>query len=217
VRDTGTGIPEGIRERIFDPFFTTKSADKGTGLGLATVLGITKGHGGFIDLQTERNKGSVFLVYLPVAQGPVSAETDSNEEESLTDNSGNSPVSPSDKNLILLVDDEAPIRSIAPFLFKDSPYRVVTAANAGEALSRLAARTDELALLIIDLAMPDMDGVTLIRQIRLLHPELCIVAMSGNFSKSSMEDLRNLGIIHFMPKPFDRQTLFAKIFAALKA
>lgn len=209
VKDTGTGIPESIRENIFVPFFTTKGPDKGTGLGLSTVLGIAKGHGGFVDLHTARGQGTTFEVFLPNASIP---ETDT---LNLPEEQRGFLCKPSEMDLILFVDDEAPIRGIASMLFKDSPWRVYPAANASEAVALFGARKKEIALALVDIAMPQEDGRALIRRLLALDPTLPIIATSGNFSKPITDELRGLGVTDFLAKPFDRQALFAKIQSVL--
>jgi PAS domain S-box-containing protein len=170
VRDTGEGIPPTIINRIFDPFFTTKPAGQGTGLGLPSVLGIAKGHEGFVTVESEVGKGTTFTVYLPaaadlpVALAPASADA-------LPRGRG---------ELILLVDDEVAILEAVRALLEHHDYRVITAAEGEEALRQFIEHRDAVQLVITDLDMPVMGGPALIRSLRILESGLKVIVMSGS-------------------------------------
>ena len=157
VTDTGTGMPPEVRDRIFEPFFTTKEIGKGTGLGLSTVHAITKSHGGFLTVDSEMGHGTTFKVFLPADRelARIAAE--------------NAPVDvPRGRGeLVLVVDDEESIRSITQQTLEAFGYRVLTASDGAEAVAVFAQHTGETALVLIDMAMPVLDGPTAIHA--LLH------------------------------------------------
>jgi len=148
VTDTGIGIPSDILDRIFEPFFTTKELGKGTGLGLSTVLGIIKSHGGFINVYTEEGEGSQFKVYLPAQ------DTKELLEEAELE------LPPGNGELILVVDDEAAIRDITKTSLESHNYKAITASDGIEAIALYAEHRDEISLVLTDMVMPSMDGLT---------------------------------------------------------
>ena len=196
VRDTGTGIPPEILDRIFDPFFTTKGPEKGTGLGLSTVVGIVKGHGGFLRVYSEVGRGSTFEIYLPVTEEAPA------HVEAVT------AVAPlSHGELVLVVDDEAPIREMLGRLLKTLGFTVITAADGSEALIHFGEHRADLKLIITDVNMPTMDGVALARTVKRLAPTTPIIAMSGLQDENRLATLRELGVIHQLAKPFSLDSL----------
>ena len=169
IKDTGVGILPEILDKIFEPFFTTKQFGKGTGLGLPTVLGIAKGHGGFVGVDSAPNLGSCFKVYLPSkpdttvsvdAIGPVTAQRGQNE-------------------LILVVDDEKSILLVTQAILNSHGYDVIMADDGVEAVALYKQRHSEIQAVITDMAMPYMDGVEVIRTIRKINPQAKFVAVSG--------------------------------------
>lgn len=195
VSDTGMGIPSEILHRIFDPFFTTKEVGKGTGLGLSAVLGIVKSHGGFIDVQSETNKGSVFKVYLPAIESPTQ-ETDDNLE-----------LLTGQQELILVVDDEVAITEITKTTLETYNYRVLTASDGIEAIALYAEYKDEIAGVLMDIMMPTMDGTNIIPLLRRLNPNVYVVAMSGLNSTEVVAQVQKLGFQGFLSKPFTTKEL----------
>lgn len=197
VADTGTGIPLEIRKRIFDPFFTTKDIGQGTGLGLATVLGIIKSHGGFVQVTSEVGQGSQFQVYLPAAQ---ELTQESMPEEPLPTGNG---------ELILVVDDEAAVREITKYTLEDYNYRVLLASDGIEAIAIYAKHQDKIKVVVIDLVMPNLNGVTAIRTLQKMNPQVKIVAMSG--SVSQRESVLAAGAKRFLAKPYTAETLLRSL------
>jgi PAS domain S-box-containing protein len=207
VEDTGTGIPKEIRDKIFDPFFTTKPIGKGTGLGLSTTLAIVKSHGGFIHCQSEPGKGTIFKVYFPANNLPTVAEKLSVDDSKLP--RGNN-------ELVLVVDDEEPIRKLVQKMLERYGYRVVLAADGAEAVSIYRSRQKEIAVVITDIVMPIMDGTTTIAVLKKINPDVRIVTSSGLASEGGMARARNAGARCFIPKPYTAETMLNAVHETLK-
>lgn len=196
VRDTGVGIPPEVIDRIFDPFFTTKPTEKGTGLGLSTVMGIVNSYGGFIRVNSEPGRGTKFEVYLPAASAvPVEPE----------------PESPPGKlgsgEFVLIVDDEVTIRETLATLLNRLGFESIAAADGAEALIQLGQYNEEIKLVITDINMPVMDGVALARILRRMTPDLPIIAMTGLQDEERLAQLREIGGVHLLAKPFSMSSL----------
>jgi CheY-like chemotaxis protein len=205
VADSGHGIPKEIIDRIFEPFFTTKGAEKGTGLGLSTVTGIVKSHGGFVTVYSEPEKGSRFKVYLPAADEPHTEP-----QEALK-----GAVPRGRGELILIVDDETPVRETAQQVLEAHGYRVVTAANGAAALQMFVQHRDEVQLVLTDIMMPIMGGPNLIRSLRILEPKVRVIAMSGLDSTFDREERDTLGVQEIVTKPFEAQALLSIVHRAI--
>ena len=202
VTDTGTGMPREIQNKIFDPFFTTKEPGKGTGLGLSTTLTIVKSHNGFIHLHSAPDKGSTFEIYFPANATPVAAENEPKQESRL----------PRGHNeLVLIVDDEEPIRKIAQKTLERFGYRVLLAADGAEALSIYAPRQQEIDAVITDMVMPIMDGPATILALKAINAAVKIVTSSGMTSDGGMAKARNAGVRHFIPKPYTAETMLTTL------
>jgi PAS domain S-box-containing protein len=197
VTDQGVGIPPGIIERIFEPFFTTKDVGKGTGLGLATVLGIVKSHDGFVNVYSELGRGTTFKVYLPALETPVAVPATT------------PPAIPTGRGeLILVVDDEASIREITKATLESYNYAVLTAADGTEAVAAYATHGTNIRLVVTDMVMPYLDGNAMIRAIQKLNPKVRIIAVSG--LKQNEEMLRKQ-MITFLHKPYTSETLLKAV------
>ncbi|MBI5688807.1 MAG: PAS domain S-box protein [Verrucomicrobia bacterium] len=192
VADTGCGIPAEIIDRIFDPFFTTKELGKGSGLGLSTVVGILKSHRGFVTVQSEVGDGTEFRVFLPVASsGPNQAPAETG-----------AATARGRGEKVLLVDDEASIRHVLGRALSDAGYEVLVASNGDEALRQARASSRELRAVILDMMMPGLDGLQVVRQLREFQPLLPIVACSGlDRYRDELAHLQLPGI-RFLRKPF---------------
>lgn len=197
VSDTGSGMPPEIVHRIFDPFFTTKEVGKGTGLGLSTTLTIVKSHGGFLNVYSEPQKGSRFSIYFPSADVLHSGD----EKQSIAKLPGGN------NELILIVDDEENIRNVTKATLERFGYRVILANDGTEALAAFAQRGKEIAAVLTDMAMPYMDGASLVRALRKIDPDVQIIAMSGLMSAGQTAELRSQNIQQFLTKPFTAEAL----------
>ncbi|MEA3207247.1 MAG: hypothetical protein QOE70_304 [Chthoniobacter sp.] len=197
VGDSGTGMSVETMNKIFDPFFTTKEVGKGTGLGLATVMGIVKGHGGFLSLQSEIGVGTTFRVYLP-----ASGEAMSGEVEKTVAEPGRGK-----GERVLVVDDESPIRQALVGTLESNGYRAYTAEDGSDALALYFNRRDEIDLVLTDLAMAQMDGVSLVRSLRKLNPKVRVIVSSGHMQKEAMVILNGLGVHTFLDKPYSADKL----------
>jgi PAS domain S-box-containing protein len=203
IADTGTGIPPELRDRIFDPFFTTKEPGQGTGLGLSTVLGIVKNHGGFVQVFSEVGQGTQFHVYLP-ATDEITLEND--PEASMLQGNG---------ELILIVDDEVTVQQTNQFLLESSNFRVLTASDGTEAIALYAKHQAELKGVLIDIMMPEMDGLTAIYTLRKMNPQVKILAISG--VKTNHHPALIAGAKGFLEKPYTTQELLQALYDLLNA
>jgi PAS domain S-box-containing protein len=197
VEDTGTGIAPDLIEKIFDPFFTTKAVGEGTGLGLSTTLAIVKSHGGFIRVYSEKNSGAQFRIHLPAIRS-----------ESTT------PLSVSHAELprglgetVLLIDDEAAIRNINRQILETFGYRVILAADGAEGVTLYADHQAEIAVVVIDMMMPVMDGPSAIRSLVKINPAVRIIAASGITTNASAAKAAGPAVKHFLPKPYTTEIL----------
>ena len=205
VTDSGTGMTPEVMEKIFNPFFTTKEQGKGTGLGLATVIGIVKGHKGFLTLQSEVGVGTTFKVYIPAV---IEVRADEKQAEELSTLRGNGEV-------VLVVDDESPIREVIVGTLEAHNYRCYTAEDGTDALALYFERRGTINLVITDLHMGIMDGITLTRSLRKLTPDARVIVSSGHIQKESQESLESLGVKVFLEKPYTAEKLLRSVKHAL--
>lgn len=203
VTDTGEGISPQALDRIFDPFFTSKPVGKGTGLGLSTSLAIVKSHGGFIRVESEVARGSVFTVYLPVQAG-AAAMVSAVAAPALARGDG---------ELILVVDDEEPVLRMTGLVLESFGYRVLLAAGGDEAIGLFTTHRDEIRAVFTDMTMPGIDGATVIRAIRAFDTPVRIVATSG---LGAGEASSIAGVLHFVPKPYTADTLLKAMTDAVR-
>jgi len=197
VTDTGAGMDKETLDHIFEPFFTTKAVGEGTGLGLAMVHGIIQQHGGFIRCYSEPGAGTTFEIYFP------SVVSDEAPEERTAE-----PMSPGGSEIILLVDDEEIIRDLCSRILTKAGYSVITASNGKDALEVYQARSDEIALVILDLIMPEMGGEQCLDGLLSLDPSVKVVIASGYSVSGPTKDALASGASGFVNKPYDmRQVL----------
>jgi two-component system cell cycle sensor histidine kinase/response regulator CckA len=214
VEDEGAGIAPEIMDKIFEPFFSTKEVGKGTGLGLSTVYGIIKQSGGFIYPRSQVGKGTTFAIYLPrhipvekteAELPPAAAGMKQAPAGGAKDLTGNAR--------ILLVEDEDAVRAFASRALKGRGYEVHEAASGVEALEKMAEIDNKVDLVISDVVMPEMDGPTLLRQLRGKLPKIKFVFMSGYaeeaFAKNLPDSEREQ--FGFLPKPFTLKQLVTTV------
>ncbi|WP_043752109.1 cell cycle histidine kinase CckA [Methylobacterium nodulans] len=229
VADTGTGMTPEIMEKIFEPFFTTKEVNKGTGLGLSTVFGIVKQSGGYIDVKSTLGEGTVFGIYLPryvpvpeaetppadpapaasVAAAAAPAGSTAAAAAAPAAEPPRKPPAPdlTGRGTILLVEDEDPVRAVNARALAARGYTVLEAASGVEALSIIGERDTPVDLVVSDVVMPEMDGPTLLRELRKRHPELKVIFVSGYAEDAFQKNLPEGEEFNFLPKPFSLKQL----------
>ncbi len=195
VADNGIGIPPEILDRIFEPFFTTKGVNTGTGLGLSTALGIIKSHDGFIKVSTNVGKGSKFDLFLPAVEA---TQAFSIEELDLLPGQG---------ELILVVDDEAQIREIATIILENHNYKILTASNGIEAIALYAQHKHQVNAVLMDIMMPEMDGITAIRTLKKMNQQVQIIACSGLNSMEVFAQATDANVQAVLSKPYTAREL----------
>jgi two-component system cell cycle sensor histidine kinase/response regulator CckA len=215
VADSGTGIPPDIVDKIFEPFFSTKEVGKGTGLGLSTVYGIVKQTGGFIYVESEADKGTSFLIFLPrhVAEKEVLIEApavNGNGKE-ISVEAKSRAADLTGQGTILLVEDEEGLRSLNARGLRSRGYTVIEAANGVEALEELAANDGGVDLVVSDVVMPEMDGPTLLKSMRSRNPDIKVIFVSGYAEDAFAKSLPENQQFAFLPKPFSLSQLVAAV------
>jgi two-component system, cell cycle sensor histidine kinase and response regulator CckA len=203
VIDTGIGISADVIDRIFEPFFTTKELGKGTGLGLSTVLGIIKNHGGFINVYSEEGRGSKFKIYLPAQEV---TETKQEVQPELPQGNG---------ELILIIDDEVAICDITKTSLENYNYKAITARDGVEGIALYAEQQKDISLVLTDMLMPSMDGITTIRTLKKINPNVKIIAISGLASSDKVNSAYDMGVKAFLTKPYTANQILQIIKVAL--
>ena len=192
VRDTGTGIPPEILDRIFDPFFTTKNPEQGTGLGLSTVMGIVKGHRGFLQVYSQPAQGSTFAVYLPPDHTGGDTEL---VPKAGVEFRGRG-------EMILFVDDEAAVREMARAVLERLNFQSLIATDGADGLMQATEYRAELRAIVTDLHMPHMDGLVFVRALRRMLPDIPVVVASGRMEEAMAAEFQSLGVVNRLDKPF---------------
>ncbi|PVE23669.1 hybrid sensor histidine kinase/response regulator [Microvirga sp. KLBC 81] len=203
VSDTGAGMTPEVLDKIFEPFFTTKEVGKGTGLGLSTVFGIVKQSGGYIDVDSKPGQGTTFSIYLPrhipdVQEAPEETKVDAPKKPA-ADMTG--------QGTILLVEDEDPVRAVNARALSARGYTVLEAASGVEALEIIQERGAPVDLVVSDVVMPEMDGPTLLGELRKLYPDLKVIFVSGYAEEAFRKNLPEGEDFNFLPKPFSLRQL----------
>jgi two-component system cell cycle sensor histidine kinase/response regulator CckA len=211
VTDTGAGIPPELLDRIFDPFFTTKEVGKGTGLGLATVLGIVKSHGGFVNVYSEVGHGTRVAVYLPALEEGDSAESAAARARPLA---GDLPQGRGE--LVLVVDDEAYILVTARATLEAFGYEAITATNGAEGVRVFARHRDRIRAVVLDMMMPEMDGLRTLRTLRQIQPTVRVIATSGLATSERIAEVLQNGVDAFIHKPYAEEQLLRTLADVLR-
>jgi two-component system cell cycle sensor histidine kinase/response regulator CckA len=202
VEDTGTGMTPEVQAKIFEPFFSTKEVGKGTGLGLSTVYGIVKQTGAYIHFTSELGHGTVFRIFMPrhvPAEGETPSGPAAEASTDIADLTGTAT--------ILLVEDEEAVRAFAARALQSRGYRVLEAPSGVEALEVMVAEGGKVDLVVSDVVMPELDGPSLLRELRKTRPELKIIFVSGYAEDAFKKNLPEGETFHFLPKPFSLKQL----------
>lgn len=199
ITDTGVGMDKKTMERIFDPFFTTKEMGRGTGLGLASVYGIIKNHGGIINVYSEVDEGTTFNIYLPASFKKAQKKKELHEEII------------KGKETILIVDDEDMIINVSKELLENMGYKVLTAKSGKEGIKIYKENKDKIKLVILDMIMPDMGGGETFEQLKEIDPKIKVLLSSGYSIHEKATRLLARGCDGFLQKPFNIKQLSQKL------
>jgi CheY-like chemotaxis protein len=199
VEDSGKGMSRETMERIFEPFFTTKGLARGTGLGLASVYGIVKSHGGYIDVASQEGKGSTFSIYLPASEEavPTFVKTDDTCLKG--------------SETILMVDDEEIVLDAGSLMLERLGYRVLTAGGGKEAVEMFEQNGDGIDMVILDMIMPDMGGGETYDLLKVKKPGIRVLLSSGYSLDYQAKEILDRGCDGFIQKPFRLEDLSKKI------
>ncbi len=204
VTDTGAGIPEDRLQKIFEPFYTTKKVGEGTGLGLSTAYGIMKQSGGFIFVDSTVGEGSVFQLYFPIHDGVT-------EGDEIAEPPVRKIVVKQGEGVVLLVEDEAPVRAFASRALRLRGYTVLEAENAEEALKALEDPNLTVDVFVTDVVMPGMDGPSWVKRALEDRPNVKVIFVSGYAEESLSETQARIPNSVFLPKPFSLNDLTATV------
>jgi PAS domain S-box-containing protein len=199
VTDTGIGMDKETMERIFDPFYTTKEMGRGTGLGLASAYGMIKGHGGYVDVESEKGHGASFSIYLPVSEKRVRKPVKAAEQ--FIKGAGT----------VLLVDDEEVILELARELLEVMGYRVLTATDGKEAVEVYKKNRDETDIVLLDMVMPNMGGGEAYDRMKEINPDIKALLSSGYGIDGEATQILERGCDGFIQKPFSVMDLSQKL------
>ena len=199
ITDTGVGMDEATRQRIFEPFFTTRKMGRGTGLGLASVYGITKNHGGFIDVYSEKGHGTTFNIYLPAS-----------EKEAMKGKTLAGDIVKGSEG-VLLVDDEDMIIDVGKELLGELGYEVLLARSGQEAIKIYEENEEKIDMVILDMIMPDMSGGDTYDRLKEINPGINVLLSSGYSINGQATEILNRGCDGFIQKPFNIKQLSQKL------
>jgi len=203
VRDTGAGMDKETRERIFEPFFTTKGLASGTGLGMASAYGTVKGHGGYIDVDSEVGKGTTFSIYLPATEKVIE------EKEVLSDELVKG------EGTVLLVDDEEMVLEAGEELLNHLGYEVLLAENGREALELYKKNQDKIDMVLLDMVMPVMGGGEAFDRMKEINTNVKVLLSSGYSLEGEANEILKRGCDAFIQKPFKLEQLSQKLMKIL--
>ncbi len=192
-------MDQDVLTRIFDPFFTTKDKGQGSGLGLSVVYGIVKGHEGFVTVSSQPGQGTLFSVYFPVSGKPEAQEIWTAE-----------PLRGRGE-LIFVVDDESDIRDFIRDVLQSYGYRVLLAADGDQAFDIYQVRSQDIALVIMDVVMPEMGGEETFLKMKKINPGIKALLSTGYSQDGRVSEILSKGVMGFIQKPYDFNQLLAKI------
>jgi len=208
VSDSGSGIPEAIRDEIFAPFFTTKAPGEGTGLGLSMVYSCVRSHGGFIRLVSSVGVGTTFQILLPLLEEP-GASTEPRELETVV---------PRGTETVLVVDDEEIPLNLLCDVLRSLGYTTLPAVSGEEGIEILRYAPEKVDLVIVDRIMPGMDGIESLARLRAIRPTLRTILCSGTSeAERTPSGAVPEGFEDFLQKPYERETLARKVRSVLDA
>ncbi|MBN2034182.1 MAG: response regulator [Deltaproteobacteria bacterium] len=199
IVDTGIGMDKNTRERIFEPFFTTKKMGRGTGLGLASVYGIIRNHGGVIKVESQVGKGTEFSIYLPASEYSILQPKD------------HAPEASKGSGTILLVDDEEMILQISAEILERMGYRVLAADSGEKAVRLFKCYCGAIDLVILDMIMPEMSGAEVFHRLRKVNPHPKVLLSSGYSLEEQARELLREGCVGFIQKPYSMSELSEKV------
>jgi CheY-like chemotaxis protein len=195
VTDAGTGIDKATQKRIFEPFFTTKEMGRGTGLGLASVYGIVKGHGGYIEVDSRKGRGTTFSIYLPASEKRVSKPVKGGEQVI------------KGTETILLVDDEEAVLDLGAQMLEQLGYTVIEARGGAEAIEIYKTRRGSIDLVMLDMIMPEISGGDVCVAIKEINPQVRVLLSSGYSIEGQACTILKRGCDGFIQKPFSVEQL----------
>jgi len=211
VSDNGTGMSADVKEKIFDPFFTTKSRGQGTGLGLAMVYSIVQNHGGILSVESDEGVGTTFKIIFPRCDKPIEAALPGAPDE------GKAPPAAGNDELILIVDDEPTMLELAKELLQEQGYSVLTASNGREGIEAVRQHPAAVRLVLLDLMMPEMDGVTALREMRKIRGDIRALFCTGYMPEDVRHRLPAEEHGNILQKPFDPHRFFTMVRSRLDA
>jgi PAS domain S-box-containing protein len=206
VRDTGSGMSKQVKSHIFEPFFTTKERGKGTGLGLSVVYGVVNNHRGFVQVESERDAGATFIVYLPVEHA---------KEELRGGITGRIIRRQNAPQTILLVEDEEMLRDLGVIILESEGYRVLAAKDGVEAVALFEAYRDDIGLVVCDLGLPRLGGREAFLKMKESRPGVRAIVASGYLEPTIRSEMLKAGVLDTIQKPYDFNDLLAKIRSAI--
>jgi PAS domain S-box-containing protein len=207
ISDTGHGMEEEIKSKVFDPFFTTKQEGKGTGLGLAVVYGIIGSHNGFIDIESEVNRGTIMHLYLPVSPAISSANFDVPDKLEICGGD----------ETILIVEDEIPLQQFLKASLEEKGYKVIEASNGAEGVDMFDEKKQDISLIITDLGLPKLNGIGLIRSVMKKNPNTKILLASGYIDPDQRLEILKAGARGLLFKPYNKKEVLFRVREILDA